>query len=665
MTSALLIVFLLVMEPPTDSVRVDSVGTTDAHTVTVFAEPPTQAYFTGVPSTTTTSVDELMTHGSAMLIRRAAMAGEAMVGGLRGGQVTTSIDGMKVHSACVDKMDPATAYVELDNLRALDLTTGSGDLRYGSNLGGSLAFQLRQPAHDAPLAARVEATVDANAIGRTFKSSLEGSVDQVGARVAYTYRAAGDFQAGGQRRISGSNFEKHNALAAASIQLADRQSLQVLAIYDLATFIGYPALLMDTRRAEAMIGGVTWKGAWSGGWTSSVKVYANQVDHVMDDLNRSADEVSSRPFMPGMYMPMDGTSATLGTLAELRWASSTSVITGVLDLSYLAANASMDMLPIDTTIRPMQMTNIGDARVGTYGLNVIWEELLSDVTTLRSSVRFDLSPRTLRDQASREVLSAYRPDAPIDRTMTALSASVGLRAALSERNTGTVTLSTLERLPTHLEMYGFWLYDPQANMVTVGDPGLASERSWGIETGFEHRSDDVQLLIGARTMWISRYIASLGLPSNEEIPLRSTANVGLAMLTSADLSFNVSVSERTMLGAMVAWTYGQSVDQHDPLPLISPATAMVRGVWTLDEIQLEARLRGALAQNRTSSVLLPENATSGWFTADLTAVWSASRNIVLMASLRNLFDTWYHEHTSINDLASPGRSIQLQVRTLW
>ncbi len=665
MIAAILIVSLLVSEPPTDTARVDSVGATDAHTVTVFAEPCAEACFTGVPSTTTLTVDELMTHGNAMLIRRAAMAGEAMVGGLRGGQVTMSIDGMKVHSACVDKMDPATAYVELDNLRALDLTTGSGDLRYGSNLGGSLAFQLRQPSHDAPLAARVEATVDANAIGRTFKSSLEGSADNVGARVAYTYRAAEDFRAGGQRLIAGSNFEKHNALAAASIELADRQTLQVLAIYDLATFIGYPALLMDTRRAEALIGGITWKGAWSSGWTSSVKAYANHVDHQMDDLSRSADEVAARPFMPGMYMPMDGTSTTLGSLAELRWASSTSVVTGVLDLSYLAANATMDMLPMDITVSSMQMTNIGDARVGTYGLNVIWEELLSGVATVRSSVRFDLSPRTLRDQASREILAAYRPNAPIDRTMTALSASVGLRAALSEMNTGTLTLSTLERLPTHLEMYGFWLYDPQANMVTVGDPGLTPERSWGIETGFEHRSDGAQLLVGARTQWISHYIASVQIRSNEQIPLRSVANVGWALLASADLSFNLPVSDHTVLGAMVAWTYGQSIDQQDPLPLICPLTALVRGVWTLDNVQIEARLRGALAQDRMSTVLLPENATPAWFTADLTAVWNATRNIVVMASLRNLFDAWYHEHTSINDLASPGRSIQLQVRTLW
>ena len=195
------IAVLLSMPSPASTLEADSVKSVDAHTVTVFAAPCEEACFTGVPSTSTLTVDELMSNGSAMLIRRAAIAGEAMVGGLRGAQVALTIDGMKVHSACIDKMDPATAYVELDNLETLELTSGSGDLRYGSNLGGALSFQLRHPSATAPLAARVSMLFDANSLGRTVKTSVEGSVDSIGLRAAYTYRAADDFRAGGDETV--------------------------------------------------------------------------------------------------------------------------------------------------------------------------------------------------------------------------------------------------------------------------------------------------------------------------------------------------------------------------------------------------------------------------------------------------------------------------------
>ena len=71
------IMILLSITPMGETAEQDTIGTMDAHTVSVYAEPCDEACFTGVPSTTTTTVDELMINGSAMLIRRAAMAGEA------------------------------------------------------------------------------------------------------------------------------------------------------------------------------------------------------------------------------------------------------------------------------------------------------------------------------------------------------------------------------------------------------------------------------------------------------------------------------------------------------------------------------------------------------------------------------------------------------------
>ena len=660
-----LIIILLGLQPPIES-STDTIGVMDARTVTVMAEPGSEARFTGVPSTSTVSVDELLTNGSAMLIRRAAMAGEAIVGGLRGGQVALTIDGMKVHSACVDKMDPATAYVELENLSSLEMSSGASDLRYGANLGGALTFRMQTPQAGDPLSMRADAWYDANGNGRTLKASGSGSTDETAMRAAYTYRASDDYRAGGGPLVSGSRYEKHNAVASAAWQADEDHGLMLTGIYDLATFIGYPALLMDTRRAEAIIAGLTWTADWASGLTSTTKLYANRVDHVMDDYSRSVDEVNSRPFMPGMWMPMYGTTNTYGLLSEVRWSpSAASFLSMVLDLSLLDAVATMDMVPLDTTIAPMSMANIGDARVGTIGLNATWETLLPSDLTLRSTMRLDVSPRTLRDPAARDILLAYVPGAPIDRTQVAVSASVGLHASLADDLQGALTVSSLERLPTHLEAYGFWVFDPQANIVTIGDPGLNAERSWGLNVVLESQSSTLPFRLSGRTQIVTNYIAPGATVDASATPVRQIENIGTALLNGVDASIQYAAAQNLAIGASASWTHGTLLETNEPLPFIAPLTGMVRAIWSIADWSIEARLRGALQQQRFSTTILPENATPSWVTMDLLADWSVTSNVMLSAALRNVLDARYHEHTSINDLPAPGRSFMIRVRTSW
>lgn len=653
----------LITDVPADTVR-----SVDARTVVVFATSEMSPEFTGTPPPTITSVDDLMRQGSATLISRAAMAGEAMVRGLRGGQVTTSIDGMKVHSACIDKMDPATAYIELDNLNSLELTAGSSDLRYGANLGGSLAFRMRDPLFDNPLAGSAEVLFDANDLQRRVRVDASSGSEDLAVRAGYTYRAADDFYAGGRQSVDGSRFEKHNAALGFSYAVAEDQTLTIQGIYDLATFIGYPALLMDTRRAEGIIGGLTWKATFDHSTRTTVKLYTNYVDHAMDDYDRSIDEVNNRPFMPGMYMPMDGTSFTVGALAEVSHVIGESLLSATLDLSNLRAQATMDMLPLDTTVTPMKMTNIGDAVIGTYGLNVAWEMPLSESIQSRFNARLDVSPRSLQDEQSRSVMSGYVPNADFDRVMFATSLTALFRFTITDQSTFTTSVSTLERLPTHLESYGFWLYDPQSNFVVIGDPNLKSERSFGADVSYEVRTDASLLTATAYGQLIMDYISTkpYGLDDTvNSVPLRLQANVGWVTLGGIELRGAHTVSELVRLGATFAYTRGYALDQQDDLPLISPLSIQVRAIIGDPTLNGEIRLRYAAAQNSISMFLQPENTTPSWFTADIIGSWIISKHVTLRANVTNLFDVLYHEHTSINDMSSRGRSFMVTVRTSW
>ena len=116
---------------------------------------------------------------------------------------------------------------------------------------------------------------------------------------------------------------------------------------------------------------------------------------------------------------------------------------------------------------------------------------------------------------------------------------------------------------------------------------------------------------------------------------------------------------------MAAYTYGEAIDANDLLPMISPLTGMVRLAWTTDQFNAELRARGATAQSRISQVLQPENATPAWVTFDVSATWTISEHLRATASFTNLADILYHEHTSINDVASRGRSVLIGLQSTW
>ena len=83
----------------------------------------------GAPSAPTktpaTTEDLLARLPGVRMIQRANFAAEPVVRGYQGGQVSLTIDGMPVYGACVDKMDPASSYVEPENLAAVEVSKGA------------------------------------------------------------------------------------------------------------------------------------------------------------------------------------------------------------------------------------------------------------------------------------------------------------------------------------------------------------------------------------------------------------------------------------------------------------------------------------------------------------------------------------------------------------
>ncbi|MCX6140929.1 MAG: TonB-dependent receptor [Candidatus Kapabacteria bacterium] len=661
------IVFLYVVTGVA-AIAQDTLKTITVRTVVVEADPYSKPWRMDRPLSASSSVDDLMRLGGLSLIQRAnGFAGEASMLGLRGGQMNTSIDGMKIHAACVDKMDPSTAYIELDNLSSMDVSSDATDLRYGQNLGGSVNFSLKQPTLATSLSSIVSMSTESNAALRRFRVDLSGGTETLGLRAGYTMRSADNMRAGDGQYISLSGFTKHNVQVGGLWKLSDRDALSATFIADVASDVGYPALIMDTRKADALIGAITWRSAWSPSINTSAKLYANSVTHTMDDYDRPLSQIASRAFMPNMHMPMLGTTHVFGLLAEGSIASSDNLIRTVIDVTYLDARATMSMIPLDTSVSTMQMTNIGDARVATAGVSASWEHSIDCDLSVRVGTRVDVSSRTLADASFRSVLGGYYPGMSLDRTAVALSVNVGAFYTVAEGVQLWTVVARSERMPTHLEMYGFWLYDPQANIVTIGRPDLANEKALSLDIGSTFRTDDMKLSVSGSMRHIDNYIApvpSTDVPTQGQPPTRYMGSIGGADLMGFNANATVSITPWCSMQASVLGTWGTGITINDPLPLIAPMQGMVRAVVGDPMLQGEIIVTAAVAQSRASRLILPEDNTASWARADVLLAWMPLSQLRIQFACTNLFDTFYHEHTSINNMPSRGRSLNVGFRAV-
>ena len=58
------------------------------------------------------------------MVKRGAYAWEPMINSMSSERLAVTIDGMRIFSACTDKMDPITSYVDVSNLRKATVSSG-------------------------------------------------------------------------------------------------------------------------------------------------------------------------------------------------------------------------------------------------------------------------------------------------------------------------------------------------------------------------------------------------------------------------------------------------------------------------------------------------------------------------------------------------------------
>ncbi len=316
------------------------------------------------------------------LISRGNFGQEPVMRGMSDGQINVTINGLRIYGACTDRMDPATSYIEPNNMKSLQVCSGPCFSNCGAAIGGGLNFDLRQAQTGAPQkwSGSIGTGFETNAAARQFLGNLQYSSKRFAFSLDGIYRKAGDYTPGGskdQNRINFSQYEKWNSHANASYTLNTHHSFNADYLRDQADNVGYPALTMDVRSARAGTASLTHEYHNTDEtlyyWQS--KIYYSDVNHAMDNSRRPVDEIPMQ-----MRMSMTGHSQTAGAYTQLYWkVSPAQTLKAKLESYVNRWHADMTMIMDgDTMDMPMYRLTIPDAQRTDVGLDITDEIKLGE-----------------------------------------------------------------------------------------------------------------------------------------------------------------------------------------------------------------------------------------------------------------------------------------------
>jgi len=603
----------------------------------------------------------LQTMDGVSVIQRGAYAWEPSIRGLDDQRIQVTIDGMQVFKACVDKMDPITAYVDTDNLERLRVDKSGSSIASGSGKAGITL--VTKKAEFSPFSLETESTYRLPDGYRSLSAQTAFSNRNNAIRASFTHKEADNIIAGGGKEVSLSGYQKSNLNLQYRYRLKGEKKLELGYILDHAQDVGYPALLMDATQATAHIfrAEMQWLRGPQSPSHRSIMMYANTVEHLMDDYSR---DVTQRAVMRNMHMPMKGETFTYG----VRWNEMIHLDKHRLQVFTEAYHSSAfgDMTMESLLgIPDMYLINLGDIETfhGSTGFSSHW--FPTEATSIKLETGLAYNRVLLGDDVSRSFFDGMISGASTPRSFTLPSISMDALVLLTSKFTIRLNGVYAHRAPSYTELYGHYIYNYVDGFFYDGNPNLQPEKTSNAEVSLQWDSKRNSWSLTGHVRLIEDYIfgeinADL---SNSFYQFKQYTQQGNALIGGLELRWLADWGSYLTSDIRASYLYGDHLSEQDPLPFIAPLNGLgiiryIRNSWKLGW-QVEA----VANQERISKVHSNEDVSEGFLVigAELTKSLKDEKWSIQLKA-KNLADRYYHRHESIGNIPELGRSIQVSLR---
>ena len=587
------------------------------------------------------------------MIKRANFAWEPSLRGMNDARLAVSLDGVTMVGACVDRMDPITSYVETENLEKVQVDKGNQQLRFGNMSGGSVNLVLSQPQMNMGWDGTFSAMHQANGAQKKYYGRIGFSTSQNAFRWSLVYRDSEDILAGDGQRIGLSGYKKFNSKADFVHQVSDNSKIVVTHIADLAQDVGFPALIMDTRRALSHVFSAEYSAISLSQSVSrfSAKAYHTRINHWMDDYDR---DVSARTVMPNMFMPMYGYTRTTGLRSEVDLIHENNLLSLNVDVHQFSAFADMLMESTLPNVSDMYLENLPELGFWNGFISGTYSAIRSDRVTFLGSFGVQTSLRNIRNDFGFAQLQGLTPDLKRSMLLAAPTASIGTEIMLSSQSSLSGTLSVGSRLPSHHEAYGYYVYNPLFDVFLFGSPNLRQEKNIQANSTFAWQTQNRHLSIEMSGFW-SEYRDYISLRLQDRL-FADYANFNNVSMRGGETEIRLSLPRGFSSIHSFSYVWTKNHDENESLPMIPPAEIRSIVEWKHDRLFAQASVRHVWGQNRIARSAVGENSTPSFTIIDLRASFHLSDSFNLNLGIENLTDQWYYEHSSPGQFPSLGRN---------
>jgi iron complex outermembrane receptor protein len=629
------------------------------------------------------SIEENLRNISGIsFIDRGAFASEPTFRGLSASRLSMTLDGMKIQSACTDRMDPISSYIEPEMISSINYNSNTC---HSATACENLDFGLNSINFVDKLS--VNYSTDYYSNSNYWKNAISAlySNKKYFVTGSFSNRKSSDYYAGDSKLINLSSFEKSNLYLHSGMKISDNFDSKVTLIYDHTLFAEFPALIMDADDAKTFV--FSWDNHFEkiSDYMSNfnIKVYGNSVKHLMTDYKRSDLEINNRVIMPGMYMPMLGKTSTIGMIASTNLNLTDKPIWLSLQSNFTKAFADMNMEPLDSLTKSMYLMNIGNSMQFSNSLALQQMLNLSDNLYLHWNFVVGFDQFTLETIDARKTLKIYNPNAKDDdfqdKTSMPLSFRVSFKNIFNSNNILDFSLAFKQRSANHIERFGYFLYNPSDNSIYIGNPKLNLENMYTSELSYFWQIEKLKLKSTVFLYYWDDYIAgrliALSDSSNKLFPQAIKQYDGIGQAYSTGFEFNINWDlDPLLINAKVNYLYSQASSvsnvlttntqqtYNDALPLQAPMNFDLDLIYNIDKIHLFANIHAEAEQNHYSTILSKESRTPAFVIANIGVNSTIFEFLDAKLELTNIFDKYYYRHTSISYLASEGRSVRVGIR---
>jgi iron complex outermembrane receptor protein len=604
------------------------------------------------------SIDEYLQHLQKVnMIKRGGYAWEPVVNSMQTERLSTTIDGMKIFSACTDRMDPVTSYVETGNLQQINLKSGlDGNPQAAGNIGGSIDLRLRKVGFDKQhLGYNLQAGVESNGWVQVYGADAEVSSHRFYGNFGVFRRHADNYKTGDGTEVLYSQFTKVNGFANVGWQPKDNHILEATAIYDVATNVGYPALRMDVKSAKGLITALSYRRERMEGWFHrwETKLYYNRITHDMDDTHRPNVVI---------HMDMPGRSSTTGIYSLLQGFRGKHEYQLNYDLYYNKLYADMTMHPEGGA--PMFMLTWPDVRTLNTGVSLSDDVLLSNDHALHFSAKVSGQYRNIASEEGYNALEIYFTDMARSRWEGEGHLSAGYTFTHGGWKLG-AGVGYGNRTPTVTEECGYFLNNIFDQYDYIGNPNLKNETAKELNATIGWRDDRWYINLEGNIFFLTNYI--IGVPETRLSSMTLGAagvkiyrNLHSARIGNVALTIDYTATPWMRLHLDGGYAYG-SESTGNRLPLIAPLTCKPSLHFTVKEFSLE--LGAELCdRHRDYSAKYGETETPGYAVYHAHVQWDTKawkHNLTLRAGVENLLDRSYSTYSDWNHIPQKGRNFFL------